>query len=470
MTEQSSDAKEKAQTTPADRTTTRSRVSRRTLVKGALGTGVAVAASTRYHVPMIARQAKTPIKFWTTFSGTGLEFLTNIVNDFNAQSQDVATEIVQIPPAEVTDSSKLITAVRGGTGPDAYLLDRFIVPERAANGLLQDLTSLMESNGMNPDLKEAFIEFAANEATFDGKPYALPFDTDVRALYYNRAMIQAAGVDPAELDPANGPLQWNRLKEIAFAVNQTDANGNYSQMGFVPWFDQGQHYTYGFSWGGNFFNQEACEVTPDDPKVVEAGQWVYDFSREAAPDKIQAFIQAAERPGAPPQENPFVQKRLAMFLTGDWWIANLQQYGQDIDYGITFIPVPTEGMESSTWAGGWSVVIPQGAKEPEAAFKFMQYFAGPEGQKKYTVESKHIPTLKEVQADASLYDERHLFFVQELLPTAKNRPPLPVGAKYWDELEDAWDKIYLNQEEPQAALESAKNNTQGQLGQFCPLG
>ncbi len=258
MTQKSTNANVKTQTSSTEPKLTRSRVSRRTLVKGALGTGVAVAASTRYHVPMIARQAKTPIKFWTTFSGTGLQFLTNIVNDFNAQSQDVATEIVQIPPAEVTDSSKLITAVRGGTGPDAYLLDRFIVPERAANGLLQDLTSLMESSGMNPDLKERFIGFAANEATFDGKPYALPFDTDVRALYYNKTMLQQAGVDPAELDPANGPLLWSRLKEIAFALNKKDANGNYSQMGFVPWFDQGQHYTYGFSFGGDFFNEEAC--------------------------------------------------------------------------------------------------------------------------------------------------------------------------------------------------------------------
>ena len=33
---------------------------------------------------------------------------------------------------------------------------------------------------------------------------------------------------------------------------------------------------------------------------------------------------------------------------------------------------------------------------------------------------------------------------RQLLPTAKNRPPLPVGARYWDELTSAWERIFLN--------------------------
>src|SRR5688572_32591691 len=35
------------------------------------------------------------------------------------------------PPAQVTDVTTLMTAVRGGTGPDLYLFDRFIVAQRA---------------------------------------------------------------------------------------------------------------------------------------------------------------------------------------------------------------------------------------------------------------------------------------------------------------------------------------------------
>ncbi len=447
------------------------RINRRTLVQGSAGAaGAAVMASSAFSVPnIIARQDKTPVLFWTTHSANDLESLQRITDEFNAQSEDVDVTLEQIPPAEVTDSAKLITAVRGGQGPDAYLLDRFIVAERAANGLLQDLTELMEANGADPSLSD-HIGFAATEATYDGSPYAIPFDTDVRALYYNRTLLEEAVVDLEQFDAVNGPMTWDQLKEAAMAANIDNASGdNFEQMGYVPYFNQAWHYTYGFSWGADFFDEEACEVTPNTPEMVEAMQWVYDFVAEMDPAKVQAFIQAARRTGAPPQESPWVQGRLATMVTGDWQIAQNREYAPDMDYGITFLPVPEEGMESQSWAGGWSIVIPQGAREPEGAAKFLLFAGGEPGQRIYTEDTAHIPTLLSLQEDESLFDERHMFFVQELLPGTNNRPPLPVGAKYWDELTAAYEKIWLNQEEPQQALDTAKENTMTLLGPFCPV-
>lgn len=447
------------------------RMNRRNLVKGtAAAAGATALASSAFHVPnIIARQSKAPVLLWTASTADSLEAQQRIVDEFNAQSEDVEVTLEQIPPGEVTDSAKLITAVRGGTGPDVYFLDRFIVAERAANGLLQDLTQLLEDNGADPSLSD-HIGFAAAEATYDGKPYALPFDTDVRALYYNRTLLTEAGVDLEQFDAANGPMTWDALKEAAFAANVDNESGdNFAQMGYVPYYNQAWHYTYGFSWGADFFDEEACEVTPNTPEMIAAMQWVYDFCAELDPAKVQAFIQAAMRPGAPPQESPWVQNRLATMITGDWQIASNRNYAPDMDYGITYIPVPEEGMDSQSWAGGWSMVIPQGAKEPEAAIKFMLFACGEPGQRIYTEDTAHIPTLLALQEDTSLFDERHMFFVQELLPGTNNRPPLPVGAKYWDELTAAFQRIYLNEEEPEAALTTAKDNTMTLLGPFCPI-
>ncbi len=112
------------------------------------------------------------------------------------------------------------------------------------------------------------------------------------------------------------------------------------------------------------------------------------------------------------------------------------------------------------------MVIPQGAQEPEAAFEFMRYITGEPGQRVYSKETQHMATIKSLQDDASLFDERHQFF-RELLTIAQNRPPLPVGALYWDELTSAWENVYLNQMEPQAALEQVASRVQPQLDQFC---
>ena len=355
-----------------------------------------------------------------------------------------------------------MTAVRGGSGPDVYMLDRFIVAQRSADGLLQDLTPYLEGE----DVLASHLEFAQAEAQLAGVPYALPFDTDARALYYNVDMLEAAGVDVSELDPANGPVSLARVQKIAAQVDRKNAQGNFETMGFIPWFEQGWHYTYGFSFGGDFYDEASCQVTPTDENIVEAFQYVYDYAAEKGPQQVQAFRQAFTRPDLPPQQNPFVSEQLAMMITGDWMIGNMRRYAPDVNYGITYIPTPDEGGESVTWAGGWSMVMPQGAKEPEAAFEFMKYIAGEPGQRVYTTETQHLPTVSSLLEDESLYEERHLFF-KDLLPTAQSRPPLPVGALYWDELTAAWEKVYLNQQEPLPALEQVASRVQSQLQPFC---
>jgi multiple sugar transport system substrate-binding protein len=200
---------------------------------------------------------------------------------------------------------------------------------------------------------------------------------------------------------------------------------------------------------------------------VAAFQWVYDYCAEQGPQDLFAFAGPGDLPGFPPQENYFTVGTLAMMITGDWHLRQMELYNPDLDYGVTYIPVPAEGDQPSTWAGGWSWIIPQGAQQPEAAYQFMSYLAGEPGQRTYTVETAHLPTIEALVTQADLYDEGHRFFAETLLPIAKNRPPLPVGALYWDELTKAWQATYLNEEEPQAALDAAAETVNGELERFC---
>lgn len=201
--------------------------------------------------------------------------------------------------------------------------------------------------------------------------------------------------------------------------------------------------------------------------MIAASQWVYDYSEEFVAEKLAAFVQL--NPGAPPTESPWIQKRLGAFIVGDWQIAQNETYVPDMDYTITYLPVPEDGMDSATWAGGWSWAIPQGAKQPEAAAELLVYMAGEPGQKVYLKDTSHLPTISSLMEETDLFSERHLFFAQELLPIAHSRPPLPVGAKYWDDLTTAWEKIYLNEEEPKPALEEAKKSTMTLLEPLCPI-
>ena len=440
------------------------KLSRRKALAGAAGLGAAAGAASLVprRAPYVKGQAKTQLQFWTGFTEPDLTTLKKIVEQYNAQSTSFEVIVTQIPPAEVTDNSRLITAVRGGTSPDIYHMDRFTVASNAANGLVQPITDYVDQA-----TRDAYLPFAIEEVTYDDKVWGMPLDTDARALYYNIGVLKEVGIDPTEFDQSNGPVTWDRLLEVSAAASIRDANGTYTRVGFVPYANQAWHYTYGFSWGASFYDSASCTVTPDDPKMVQAMQWVYDACASLDANAISAWETPRRVSGYPAQQGSLVTQGVAFEVTGDWLVNQYAQYAPDAEYGITYLPVPQAGMESATWSGGWSMVVPEGSSNVEGATDFIKYMCGEPGQRVYTTETRHLPTLTALTTDTSLFTEQSSFFAQQLLPTSNNRPPLPVGSKYWDEMTAAYQAIYLNQSQPAEALAKAKENTQADLQQFC---
>jgi multiple sugar transport system substrate-binding protein len=405
------------------------------------------------------------VKFWTSHRPPDSNSLANIVNAFNAANPEICVKMTIVPGAE-TDVAKLLTAIRGGVAPDVYMADRFTVPQRASEGVLAKLPADVAA------LSTQYLPFAWAETQFKGDTYAMPFDTDARALWYNKDLITAAGQDPTQLDIAKGAPTIDTVTKIADAMNKKDSSGNYDVMGWMPGgpgaggnagaFDQGWHYTWGFVNGGKFADLAACKVTPTDPGVVAGFQFMYDWAKAHDPQAVSRWVTTNLVPNGPAAQNPFWTGKLGMTISGDWRIAEQTEYAPSGNYGFTFIPVPKAGDTSATWAGGWSMALIPDSKAADQAVKFMKYIAGPEGQAVYTKETTHLPTLDALLKDASLYDPAHKAFL-DLLPTAHSRPPLAAGAAYWDALTTAQGSVELNTKQPQAALQEVLDAVQPQL-------
>ncbi|AEJ20042.1 ABC transporter substrate-binding protein [Gracilinema caldarium] len=404
------------------------------------------------------------IVYWTSMTPPESIVLKEMVDTYNKTHSGVIVEFVQVPGSE-TDISKLMTAVRGGTGPDVYQLDRFTVAQRAAAGVLEDLTAMVQKNDAN--LSSKYLPFAWAETQYKGRTYALPFDTDARVLYYNKDMIKAAGFDPEIFNPKNGPLTIDQIKQIAQKIDKTDANGNYTQVGFIPYdttYSQGWHYTWGFVFGGKFADLNAMKVTPTNPGVVKAFQFMKDWAAMMGPQKVQTFISTYAPPNPPPEQHPFLIGKVSMMVSGDWVLNSIKQYAPNLNYGVTYIPIPEKGASPQTWSGGWSFVIPKGSKHVAAAYDFISWMAGPEGQKMYIIGTSHMPTYKALVDDDALYEGDHKFFKQ-LLTNSNSRPPLPVGGLYWDALTQAQNAVTLKQADPVQVLQQAYDTVQPQLDQ-----
>src|SRR5271165_4408190 len=410
---------------------------------------------------------QTVIKFWLNSSLGADEKAAyqKAADEFGQKNPNYKINVEVVPGSE-TDVTKLMTAVRSGAGPDVAVIDRFTVAQRAATGLLVDLTPLIKQEGK--DLSKEYSEGPWREVLYQDKIYALPTNTDARVLFYNKQLLKEAGVDLSEFDAAKGPMDPKRFQEIAFKLNQTDASGAYTRIGFIPWLEQGWGYTWGYAFGGSFFDFTNCEVTATDPGVVKGYQFLYDWAKALDPQKARTFVDTYwQWPSVgtlPDSQMPFFTGKVAFVITGNWVFAVMKDAAPNLEYGVTYIPAPN-GLKTS-WSGGWSAVIPQGVKNLEAAYQFLRFVAGEEGQTFLAQEAASLPTLKSLLQRKDLFAPEYQFFLT-LLPISKSRPPLPVGALFWDKLKEAEEAVITNSQTPEAALKMVDDEVQPQMDQFC---
>jgi ABC-type glycerol-3-phosphate transport system substrate-binding protein len=257
----------------------------------------------------------------------------------------------------------------------------------------------------------------------------------------------------------------------AIMAVDTGIGDTYETLGFIPYIDQGfSPYTWGFAFGGDFFDYGSCEVTPDHSRVIAGLQWCRDYIDLHGVDRMIAFVDKANSLAAP-TNSPFTQGRLGATISGNWQFALSAKYMPGVNIGYTWTPVPAEGDPSSTWAGGWSGVIPQGARNVEGGYEFLQYLCGPKGSRTNIGIIGNLPVLHELLADRSLFSDDLWWFVQNVFPGTRHRPPLPVGARYWDELQVGFEAISLGLSDVASAMAQVKQTTMIELeaGGYCPI-
>ncbi len=403
---------------------------------------------------------KTTVTFWHCVTWEpGKSSMQRVVDEFNKQNPDIEVKATIVPASDVTDISKFLTAVAGGVAPDVYYVDRFTVAQRAVAGVLEPLNDLTDEAEIEK-LKEMCLPFAWEEVNWDGKVWALPHHTDARALYYRIDHLKEAGFDAP-------PKTIDELDMYAEKLTKQGPGGRFERIGFIPWFNQGFPYTWGWAFGGEFYDPETKKLTITDPNIVKSLEWQKSYADKYGIGAIQSFSSAF---GAEAQD-PFIMGMVSMIVDGDWRLSSFDMFAPDMkweeDYEATYIPRPAELADTPiTWAGGWSLGISKGAKNVKEGFEFMKFVCGPIGQKIYGTGAFALPTVPELLEDEEIREEeRHAFFI-DLLPYAKCRPPLPVGALLWDELTTARDAVINGLKTPEEACRNVEERVQPELDKY----
>jgi ABC-type glycerol-3-phosphate transport system substrate-binding protein len=445
-----------------------SNLARRSVLRAGLGVGAAAGLAGLAGCGSGARAAGD-IAFWGA-GGDDLPAQTELLAAFTAENPGVRITPSQVPSGSLNSGASIITAVRGGTAPDVWLLDRFTTAQYASLGLLEPLDPLIEEHTGTSveEFKSGWMKFAIDEASYDGKLYALPTETDCRALFYNKQMLRDAGFDPAELDPANGPATFDRVLEMSDAVTVVDDRGNYETMGWIPWADEGWPMTYSFAGGATYFDDATCEVDMLAEPVLHAYQQLAEWGDRLDFTKTDLFLATYQPASGPPSANTMLTGRRAFITATPWWLSQFDKYAPDLDIGVTHLPVNASGDTPYTWSGGFAVATPKGSTRSKEVWDFMSYYAGPTGQRNLLGPLKRLATRMDILSDPSAYDPALQFFVDEL-QYSTSRPPLPAGQVLWDASVSAKDAILYSGVPAEEALQQAQDRVQPQMAPYCPF-
>ena len=286
----------------------------------------------------------------------GPEGVAPLLDAFHAENPGITVEYQSVPFGELNQviQSRLAD---GGESPDVYIADQPRVAALDNQGFLHDVTDAVG------DAANDWVDTALTASTVDGRLMALPLNTSTQILYYNKTLLDQAGIPYPSTSP-DDRMTWDEL--IALARQAQEGGATY---GFQ--FDQVSRY-YQLqplmeSLGGGPGLTGPANLQPD---LVNDG-WI-----EAMEFYASLFADDGVAPrGMPPEETPnaFAAGEVAFYLGGTHW-GGIYELFWPLDFDLGFAPHPYfEGHDPVTPTGALSLGVNPNSPNTEAATTFAKW-------------------------------------------------------------------------------------------------
>jgi ABC-type glycerol-3-phosphate transport system substrate-binding protein len=316
---------------------------------------------------------------------------------------------------------RLNAAAVAGKLPDVVDVDGPYTAHLAENGVLVPLDSLISA-----EMKADFLPTVIAQGTYKGRLYTLGAFESTVVVYYNRDIMNLMGITPpASVDSA---WSWEEFLDVLRALKIQHPELIPLET-FMAW--PGEWLTYAFTpliWskGGSLLSQDASRAQGhvNGPSSVRAlKQWQ------------KLFIEKLSDRSAPPGQ--FRQSKAVMC----WGIFNRWPIYMEAGINFGMMPLP-KLIKLSSPSGSWCWGITSGGKNPEAAFKVVEWLVNPEqGIVPMCRANGGIPSRESAVKLMPEYVNTRGLFVEQLRKSARARPLTPHYGSLTKELSRALEDI-----------------------------
>ena len=300
--------------------------------------------------------------------------------DFTKINPDIKVKITQRGYGDYWTT--LTNGFVAGNAPDVFANHLSKYPEFADKKQLLALDDAVKKDSINLDVyNEGLADLWVGQ---DGKRYGLPKDWDTVAMFYNKAMTDAAGITPEQM--AN--LDWNPKDggsyEKAIAHLTLDKNG---KRGDEAGFDKNNVAAYGLGlessgtgqgqtqwsfltgttgWTHTDKNPWGTKFNYDDSRFQDTIKWWAGLADKGYMPKLETTVGASV-------SDAFGAGKAAINTQGSWMIGQYTSY-KGIETGIAPTPKGPDGKRASMF-NGLADSVWAGTKNPAASVKWVEYLA-----------------------------------------------------------------------------------------------
>jgi multiple sugar transport system substrate-binding protein len=338
---------------------------------------------------------------------------------------------------------KTVLAQGSGGGYDVVLFDVIWPAEYAANKVLVDI-----SDRITPEMKSGVLPGAWTTVEYDGKQYGMPWILDTKYLFYNKEILEKAGIKTP-------PKTWDELASQAKTIKDKGLSDAPIAWSWAQAEAAICDYTTLVSaYGGSFLKDGKPAFQTDGG--LDALKYMVDSYNSGLTNKnSKEFLEEDVR--------RVFQNGEAAFALNWTYMYNLANDPKESKVAGKVGVVPAPGVDGKSTVsavnGSMGLGVTTTSKHPDEAWNYVAFMTSQQTQNAYAKLSLPIW--------ASSYEDPAVTAGQEeLIAAAKSglaaMYPRPTTPKYQElsaALQQAIQESLLGQADPEQALKTAAENS-----------
>lgn len=386
-------------------------------------------ASTLFAATAVTASAadKKEVVIWDYFeTDAQKQMMQSLIDEFNASQDEYEASHVYVPFADY--EKQLTLGIASGELPDLVILDGCGMASFIQLGLFGDIS--------DADINwDEYMEGPMESTMLDGKHYGISFATNCTALFYNKDLFDAAGIDYPDENTT-----WDEFHEMAKALTKDGVSGFGNAATNT---DEGtfQCLQWLYTAGGSYTDiEDGVDAYKLMQEMIEDGSWTKECVNWTQSDV----------------NNNFMAGNLAMQQNGPWQIPGIEANAPDLNYGVTVLPKKDADSEQATSILGGENMGVVNKDDTSGAEAFLKYYDQTDVMVDAMKQYGSYPPKTEAAKDSYWTDDpiQKAFLTQ--IDTSIPRGPSAAWPSYSSAIQTGFQEVMTSAKTPEQAAKDTQ--------------